>query len=110
MASESSTPGTVIVGVIEWASDDGREPAVIAATDRERVEHALAVFLAAEYADSPQSFYDDSVAFMDNPRVWLDDPERPVYGPLTAADWLAGLHTASTAPWASILETPVQGG
>lgn len=102
---ETVTAPTIFVGVVEWGSSDGdREPVVFASADSDGAQGALAGFLAAEFAAHPHCFYDDSAAFMDSPREWAYEPP---FGPLTADRWLAGLRTATTAPWASVIETPL---
>lgn len=113
MRQENSTlvtppVSTVYVGLIEWSSEDGfREPVALAAAETERAERELAGFLASDFAENPAFYYDDSTSFFESPREWLDTPEDPAYGPLTASDWLRGFRSATTAPWWSITNTPL---
>lgn len=108
--SPAITP-TVFVAVVEWASADGdREPVVFTAIERQRAEHELAAFFASDFAEHEHCYYDDSAAFMESPREWGDGPDEPPFGPLAAADWLTGLRAATTAPWFSIIESPVLAG
>lgn len=96
----------IYIGLIEWSGNDGdRNPEIVAATSETRVERIIATFITMDHKRAPHYYKGDAEEFMTEPRAWQHT--EPVYGPITAANWLTGLRAATSAPYWSITKVSV---